>query len=133
MSEDSRTLLKQKCHEGKGNLVERTSYSIIANKLVGMGGACSNKIYAKKFNDGDYLIMDNQMFHNREVPLAIVNDRHSFDQVLGVLYEKALEVAIKRAEFDDNDFLDLTGHDVPIPEEAKYYIEKDEKLPVSKQ
>lgn len=131
MLNDSKTLLKKHSHEGKGTLVERTSYSIIANRHVAVGGSCSNEIYAKKFNEGDYLIIDKQKTHQREVPIAIVNDRHAINYALDLMYQKALEVAIKRAEFDDNEVLDLTGN-VQIPEEAKYYINQYEKLPVPK-
>jgi hypothetical protein len=125
---ESKTLLERRIKEGDESLAERTKYSVIRNRLVAMGGTSSNDIYAEKFEKGDFLILNYRNYDDDKVPLEIVNNRHSEKTVLKKLYENALEVAIQVAERDGNDLMDLTGH-VPIPKNAKYYIDRGEKIP----
>jgi hypothetical protein len=125
MAKDSRTLLEKTIlkEEDGESLPERIRYSVIANRSVGMGGSCTNDIYAERFNRRDYLIINSRNIDDDKQPLAIVNERYTDVVVLSILYEKALEVANERAKLDGNSVLDLTGN-VPIPDEAKYYRDR---------
>ena len=120
MKNDSKTLLKKSVSETEGTSVERTRYSVIAGRMVAMGGTCSNNIYAQKFNEKDYLIIDYTNLDDEKNPVAIVNENYTEIVVLSRMYEEAKKVAGLRAKLDDNSVLDLTGN-VEIPEEAKYY------------
>jgi hypothetical protein len=99
MAKNIGTILKKVVREKHNDktLPERTRYYVLNSD-----SNIANQVYAQKFNERDYLIIDCSSFDDEKIPLAIVNDRHTDEQVLTTLYEQALVVATWRAKLDNN-------------------------------
>lgn len=110
MVKEYKTLLTRVVQEGDiGTLPERTSYEIISSGKPGMQDLQTNYVYAEKFNEADYLIIDFKNLDDEKQPLSIVNENYTEMVVLSRMYEEARSVAELRAKLDGNKLYDLTG------------------------
>ncbi|GBE19927.1 MAG TPA: hypothetical protein ENG87_00535 [Candidatus Pacearchaeota archaeon] len=122
MPKDSRTLLKEYNLNGKKVSLENKSYSVIACRLVAMGGFESNRIEAKVM-DGHYLITNTETWRENwdRHSIAIV-DINKPKKAANRMYKEAKKIAKERAKQDKNKVLDLTSRGKKITGNDKYYI-----------
>jgi len=114
------TLLLKTTDKDQEDPVEKIVYAVFSKVHLSNKGRLSNLIISKKFNTADYLIR-NKIIHDITIPLTIVNENHTPEEVLSTMYDESKKIAELRANLDHNKLLDLTGN-VEISEEDKKYL-----------
>jgi len=120
---NSRTLLTEYSTEGLTEYSTecRVGYSIIASRLVAMGGFQCNTIEARVVDDHFLLIRANTVKNFDYEPFGIVDLKHP-QVALNRIYDEAKRLAKERAKRDGNKVLDLTSRGNRVKGEDKYYV-----------
>ncbi len=119
--EQSRTLLTEYAPQKEKTPLEERSFSVIANRLVAMGGFRCNKVEVRRIDDHYILMSANGVNELNWEPFGRV-DLNKPNIALNRMYEEAKRLAKKRAKFDSNRILDLTSKGKKISERDRCYI-----------
>ena len=120
MTEQTRTLITEYVSEGAKNPLERGCYSIIACRLVSIGGFECDRIEATKLDD-HYLLTRTNISNNDWEALGVV-DSNKPEIALDRMYDAAKRIAEERAKSDGNKVIDLTSRGKKVVGDEKYSV-----------
>jgi hypothetical protein len=116
---NSRTLLEEYVPEDRD--LDKTSYSVVASRLVSHGGFECNRVEARLI-DNHYLLMGVRTDRGFEYePFGIV-DKNKRKIALDRMYNETMRLAKERARKEGNKVIDLTSRANKVKGDDRYYV-----------